>query len=98
MQRKNVKFGSENSKGGGRSLSLHPGPNQDTTRCGDSSPTRTVSDRMQFSNITLRPSGEAAVAGYQLGQSLVSIPLNRSLEKLDENVRGYLGGSVVDKM
>ena len=88
----NIKYGLEHPKGAGCSLSLSPGSNWDPTPSGDSSPTRLVSDCMQFGNHTLRPSGEAAVAESGLGWSLVSSPRKRLLEKAGEEERGNLGG------
>ena len=88
----NVKSGSESTKGSGRSLSTTSGSNWDTTPSGDSYIMHTVSDRMKFGNCTIRPSGEAAVAGYGSGRSLESSPWNRPLEKADKEGRGDLGG------
>ena len=88
----NIKAGSECSKGAGYILSPPHKPNQHPTTSRASTPTRPVSDWMQFSNNTLWNSGEAAVAGSGLGQPLVSSPRNRPLEKADEDGRGDLGG------
>ena len=63
----NVKAGSERLKGAGNSLSLPLGPNRDPTPSGASSPTLTVSDRIQFVNLTLQNSGEEAVPGLGWG-------------------------------
>ena len=95
---KNIKSRSERPRGARRSFSPPPGQNWDPTPSEAYSLTCPVSNRMQFGNRTLRPSGEAALAGSGLVMSLVSSPRNRPLEKLDEDVRGYLGGLVVDGM
>ena len=50
-----------------------------------------ISDRMQFGNFNLLPSGEAAVEGYGLGRSLGSSSWNRTLEKSEEDIRVDLG-------
>ena len=84
----NVKSESERPEGAGRGFSSPPRPNQDLTPYGASSPTRPVSNQIQFGNLTLQTSGEAAVAGYGLGRSLGSGPWNRPLEKAGEDVRG----------
>ena len=88
----NFKAKSERPKGSGRSLSPPPGTNRYPTPSGASSTTRPVYDHMQFSNCTIRTSGEAAVAGYRPGKSLVSIPRNMPFEKADEDGREDLGG------
>ena len=88
----NFKAGSERPEGVGRIFSPPSRPNRGPTPSGASSPMRPVSDRMQFGNRTLWPSGEAAVVGSGLGRSLVSSPRNRPLEKADEDGRGDLGG------
>ena len=88
----NVKSRSESPKGTGHSLSPHPRPNWDPTPSRASSLTCPVSNWMQFVNCTLQPSGEAAVVGYGLGRSLVSIPQNRPLDKAYKDRRGDLGG------
>ena len=51
-----------------------------------------VSDRIQFMNHTLPPSGETAVAGSGLRRSLGLIPWNTLIENLDKDGRVYLGG------
>ena len=51
---------------------------------------RPVSNRMQFRNRNLLPSGEAAVAGSGLGQLFGSGSWNRPLANADEDRRGYL--------
>ena len=86
----NVKAGSERPKGAGRRFSLSPEPNGDPTPPGASSQTRSVSDRIQLRNITIRPSGEAAVVGPGLRRSLVLSPSNRPLEKAEKDGRGDL--------
>ena len=84
----NVKAGSECPEGADRILSPPSGPNRDPTPSGASSPTRPISDWMQFGNRTIRPSGEEEVAGSGLGRSLGSIPWNRPPENADKSGRG----------
>ena len=88
---KNVKARSERPKGAVRSFSPPSGQNRYPTPSGASFPMRPVSYWMQFDNSTLRPSGEAAVAGSGLGRSLGSRPRNRPLETADEDGWGDLG-------
>ena len=88
----NVKVGSERPEGTGHSLSRPSRPYRDPTPSGASSPIRPVSDRMQFGNHNNWTSGEEVVAGSGWRRSLGSIPLNRPIEKVDEDGRGYLGG------
>ena len=88
----NIKSGLERREGSGHIFLPPPGPNQGPTPSGDSSPTHPISDRMQFGNRTLRPSGKAAVAGSGSVRSFLSIPWNIPLEKADEGGRGDLGG------
>ena len=69
---------------------MFPGPNGGPIPSGASSPTRPVSDQIQFRNSNLRPSGEVAVAGSGLGRSLALSPSNRPLEKVNEDGKGGL--------
>ena len=82
----------ERTEGAGSSLSLPHKLNHDTTTSGYYSLMRPVSDHTRFGYHTIRPSGEAAVVGSELGWSLGSSPRNRLLEKVDEDGRGYLCG------
>ena len=94
----NIKYGSECPKGAGCSLSPLPGPKQDLTPSGAYYLTLPVSDRMQFRNCTIWPSGEVEVAGSGPGWSLGSSPWNRPFQKTEMYGGGYLGGCVLDGM
>ena len=88
----NFKARSKHAEGSGHSLSSPYRTNWDPTPSGDSSPILPIYNHMQFSNHTLRPSGDTAVVASRAGWSLGSIPRNRSLEKVDDYGRGDLDG------